>query len=41
MSRNKKWSTKHAAEHYRIENWGLGLFQINAAGHVWFRQNRQ
>ncbi len=34
MNENKKWNTDNAKLHYRITNWGLGLFDINTAGHV-------
>lgn len=31
---NKTWTTQQSAQTYAIDNWGLGYFSINAAGHV-------
>ena len=34
MSRRETWSNESAKLHYRIANWGLGIFDINSIGHV-------
>ena len=34
MTIKKNWNATAAIEHYRINNWGMGLFSVNSAGHV-------
>ncbi len=34
MSAHKSWNIESAKLHYRIANWGMGLFDINTMGHI-------
>ncbi len=34
MNTKKHWNINIAKQHYRVANWGMGLFDINSIGHV-------